>query len=172
MKRWVSIVAICTVFAPSAVSAAGRVDETSLSLDLTWTLGTRIGAEHRYDRFLGLKGAAGTSVLFDIAQGEFYLGYEAEIVVYLRDHVKALQVNILLGVVDGYLVFADDAHMHTMGAALELGWRAAESMDMSVKLGAGHPLVFEHGEFRHGSNFAFGLMPSLALGFDLYLCPR
>ena len=125
------------------VNAFSFSSEFLITVSVDWSLGIRGGVEYRFNRYSGIKGDIGISMLMVPAADLFY-------VVYLMPEDNKLRLNLLFGVPDILTQFHLNPFkpylLTSLGGSFLIGYRFNECISTDIRLGGGFPLFFEENE--------------------------
>jgi len=134
MKRIMFFVLVLCItlygLAANSVSYSVGIDPTDMAI--------QGDADYRFTEYLGIKGGLGFS-LMGLINTEAYLVIDPHVL------SKPWGMTILLGIPNFLFPFTFDACMISFGGAVEIKRDITDSIDISLRAGAGFPLFFEVG---------------------------
>lgn len=110
-----------------------------ITVSVDWSLGIRGGVEYRFNRYSGIRGDIGVSMIQVPAASLFY-------VVYLKPEDNKLSLNLLFGVPRFMLPFDINPFrpypMISFGGSFLAGYNFNKIISADIRLGGGFPLFF------------------------------
>ena len=113
--------------------------ELLITVSIDWSLGIRGGVEYRFNRYSGIRGDIGISMLQVPSASLFY-------VVYLMPENEKLRLNFLFGVPNIMTPFELNPFkpylMTSFGGSFLIGYNFTDFISADLRLGGGLPLFF------------------------------
>ena len=139
-----------------------------VTVSLDWSLGIRGGVEYRFNRYSGIRGDIGVSMLQVPAASLFY-------VVYLMPENEKLRLNLLFGIPNFLVPFEVDPFrpypMVSFGGSFLIGYNFTDFISADLRLGGGLPLFFGEKDKPIVRPFLSLPIPGSEEDFPLYFFP-
>ena len=142
--------------------------ELLITVSIDWTLGIRGGIEYRFNRYSGIRGDIGISMVQIPSASLSY-------VLYLLPEDKKMRLNLLFGIPNFILPFEVNPFrpypMISFGGSFLIGYKFTDSISTDFRIGGGFPLFLGEKDKPIVRPFLRLPIPGSKEVFPLYLFP-
>ncbi len=162
----ISVLILTLIALPIATVSAQQLKITA---GISWDLAIKGGITYMFTPNFGIKTDIGYSPFS--GEGNLALTYDLLFVMKQKIPNSNFDAGTYVGIPTGLIVFTNPiALMNAVGISIFGSYSITDTMDISLRLGAGYPIFLKENQWSAGdTRFLLGLWPDLALelGFNL-----